>query len=177
MYTKSHNHVIFFFPSNFNIQWPVERQRKQVDDFIQCWEVLFFQNWAALKGIMRQVSIGKCVCKVSVLFGLMGESPGHNIYPSVGSWLCSETWTAGQDLPLPSCFMLGPSEGLYSLQGEVDHFSESIDPTGETCILSPPVWMHGPCCLLAFSVTGSSGVCSTPLLVLLLQNLFIVFPL
>ena len=140
----------FFFPSNFNIQWPVEKQRKQVDDFIQCWEVLFSQNWAALKGIMRQVSIGKCVCKVSVLFGLMGESPGHNIHPSVGSWLCSETWTAGQDLPLPSCFMLGPSEAEpsvreYNLQGELDHFSKSVGPSGETRALSPsPCGCRGP---------------------------------
>lgn len=78
--------------------------------------------------------------------------------------------------------MLGPSEAEpsvreYNLQGEVDHFSKAIDPSGETCVLSPsPVWMHGPCCLPAFSVTGSSGVCSTPLLVLLLLILFTVFP-
>lgn len=122
-----HDFFFFFLPSNFNIQWPVEKQRKQVDDLIQCLEVLLFQNWAAFKGIMRQVSIGKCVCKVSVLFGLMGESPGHDIRPSVGSWFWDlDSWPGSSS----SCFMLVPSEAEpsvreYNLQGEEDHFSKS----------------------------------------------------
>lgn len=162
----------FFLPSNFNIQWPVEKQRKQVDDLIQCLEVLLFQNWAAFKGIMRQVSIGKCVCKVSVLFGLMGESPGHDIRPSVGSWFWDLDSWPGSSFLLASCWSLlrlSPQSESITYRERKIIFQSLIDSSGETCILSPPVWMCEPCFSMAFSLTCFSGIRSTPLLILLLQ--------
>ena len=77
-----------------------------------------------------------------------------------------------------SLLRLSPQSESITYRERKIIYQSLIDPSGETCILSPsPVWLHEPCFWPAFSLTCFSGVCSTPLLVLLLKILFIVFSL